>query len=104
MVLPAWNSYLLRAKLWSRIELPGPPPHVRVICTQLDCSKTIDFLGLRIISTGNLLHHYKLKHPEISTTEAKARQSAAASLGLLAITPSRNRVFGHRINIQFNDI
>ena len=99
MVLPPWNSYLAEANLWQRSEQPGPPPFVRLTCMQPECSKVIDFSGLRVFSTGNLLHHYRHNHKAIPTTEVEAQAMAPA----FSSSPPCNTNFGQGINLEFND-
>jgi len=72
MGLPQSNSFILKERLILRVEMPGPPPFVRIICTQLSCyiqryngPWRQDFYTLKISSTSNTLNHYETMHQDI---------------------------------------
>src|ERR1700722_8236851 len=48
---------LRTVNLFIRNEQPGTPPFVQLSCRQESCSKQVNFQGLRVVSTSNLIQH-----------------------------------------------
>ena len=86
MVLPASNALVIKENLIQREEIPGPPPFLRILCTQPQCyipryrgPWRQDFRGLILGSSANIWQHYERTYHEIFQRFSNQRVQASQS-------------------------